>query len=58
MPSCCAVAWGCGKSDLALRQVAAGGVLVADDQPRLILSANGQILTAPPEQLEPLNKTI
>ena len=42
---------GSGKSDLALRLIDAGGSLVADDQTRLKLTADGQILAFPPELL-------
>ncbi|MDI9408342.1 MAG: HPr kinase/phosphatase C-terminal domain-containing protein [Candidatus Pacebacteria bacterium] len=39
---------GSGKSDLALRLVEAGGILVADDQTKLTVTEDGQILTSPP----------
>lgn len=39
---------GSGKSDLALRLIEAGGILVADDQTKLTLTDDGQILTEPP----------
>ncbi|MCX8501981.1 MAG: HPr kinase/phosphatase C-terminal domain-containing protein [Alphaproteobacteria bacterium] len=42
---------GSGKSDLALRLIDAGWGLVADDQTRLRLTADGQILAYPPDLL-------
>lgn len=39
---------GCGKSDLALRLIDAGGILIADDQTRLILDAGLVVATVPP----------
>ncbi len=42
---------GSGKSDLALRMIAGGARLVADDQVRVSIDAAGRVLAAPPASL-------